>query len=79
MKAKATMRLNREGLHPFENHPRADGSLPSPWARNYWCPFIDSMKYLETAIRYVQNNPIRCGLKPQNWNCVEAPPQSLGL
>jgi predicted kinase/REP element-mobilizing transposase RayT len=63
MKAKATMQLRSEGLRPFIDHPRADGALPSPWARNYWCPFIDSADYLKQAIEYVENNPIRCGLK----------------
>jgi len=70
MKAKATIQLNSEGLNPFINHPRADGTLPSAWARNYRCPFIDSDEYLSQAIRYVEKNPIRCGLKTQKWNCV---------
>jgi REP element-mobilizing transposase RayT len=73
MKAKATMQLNSEGRHPLAEHPRADGTLPSPWARNYWCPFIDSIDYLHQAIRYVENNPVRCQLKRQTWNCVVAP------
>ncbi len=75
MKAKATMQLNKESLHPFANHRRADGTLPSPWARNYWCPFIDSKEYLHQAIRYVNNNPARSGLKSQRWNCVIPLPQ----
>lgn len=70
MKAKATIQLNREGLHPLAEHPRTDGTLPSPWARNYWCPFIDSVEYLDQAIRYVERNPIRSGLKAQRWTCV---------
>ena len=75
LKAKATMRLNAEGLHPLADHPRADGTLPSSWARNYWCPFIDSVEYLTQAISYVENNPVRCGLKAQAWNCVVKPPR----
>jgi hypothetical protein len=33
-------------------------------------PFIDSLHYLNEAIRCVENNPIRCGLRAQKWNCV---------
>jgi REP element-mobilizing transposase RayT len=73
MKAKATRQLSSEGLHPLVRQPRADGTLPSPWARNYWCPFIDSAEYLHQAIRYVENNPMRSGLKAQNWSCVVEP------
>jgi len=57
-------------MHPFGDDPRGDGTLPSPWARNHWSPFIDSEKYLLKAIDYVNDNPRRAGLKRQRWNCV---------
>lgn len=70
LKAKATRQLSRESIHPFKDDPRADGTLPSPWARNHWSPFIDSENYLRTAIDYVKDNPCRSGLNRQQWNCV---------
>lgn len=74
LKAKATMQLSRESLHPFANDPRADGSFPSPWARNHWSPFIDSIEYLHKAIDYVNENPLRSGLKRQHWSIVHPRP-----
>jgi hypothetical protein len=43
---------------------------PSPLARNHWSPFIDSPEYLEKAINYVNDNPVRTGLKRRRWHCV---------
>lgn len=71
LKAKAAMRLNREGRHPMVDFPRADGSLPSPWARNHWCPFIRSTGQMRTVIGYVQRNPLKAGLPAQRWNLVQ--------
>jgi REP element-mobilizing transposase RayT len=70
LKAKATRQLSLESIHPFVDDPRADGTLPSPWARNHWSPFIDSPAYLRKAIDYVNDNPGRSGLKRQHWKCV---------
>jgi len=70
LKAKATRQLTFESLHPFANDPRADGTFPSPWARNHWSPFIDSTEYLRKAVTYVNDNPVRAGLRRQQWNCV---------
>ncbi len=67
LKAKATARLNAEGVHPLRKYPRADGTLPSPWTRDYWCPYIDSQDHLIAAIDYVNQNPTQCGLRAQKW------------
>jgi REP element-mobilizing transposase RayT len=72
LKAKATKQLHDEGIHPFKDDARKDGTLPSPWSRNHWTPFIDSEEYLAKAIDYVERNPVRCGLKPQRWSLVRA-------
>jgi REP element-mobilizing transposase RayT len=68
LKSKATRQLTREGLHPFAQDTRKDGTHPSSWARKHWCPFIDTREYFERAIEYVRQNPIRAGLREQSWN-----------
>ena len=45
-------------------------SLPSPWARNCWKVFLDSAADVERAMRYVENNPIKEGKRPQRWSFV---------
>jgi hypothetical protein len=70
LKGAATAELLREGLHPFQNQPYRNRSLPTPWARHQWSVFLDSPKNILRAIRYVNDNPIREGHRVQNWSCV---------
>jgi REP element-mobilizing transposase RayT len=60
MKAKATLRLNAEGL----------GFGRSPWARGQWSVFLRDDADVRRAIAYVDRNPIKAGLKPQRWSFV---------
>mgnify|MGYP001818688515 CR=1 FL=1 len=71
LKAKATKALNDAGLHPMAAFKSPGGRIPSPWARKYWCPFVDSERQMEVAIRYVEDNPVKAGLKPQCWSFVK--------
>jgi REP element-mobilizing transposase RayT len=67
LKAKATRQVTLENIHPMNAHTASDGRMPSPWARNYWCAFIDTEEYMHRAIRYVERNPIKAGLRAQRW------------
>jgi REP element-mobilizing transposase RayT len=67
LKGAATAEL---GLHPFQNQPYRNRSLPTPWARHQWSVFLDSPKNILRAIRYVNDNPIREEHRVQNWSCV---------
>jgi REP element-mobilizing transposase RayT len=67
LKARATMQLSNEGLHPFGHLQR----FPSPWGRNFWCPFLRDARHLATAVRYVEANPVKSGLPRQRWRWVE--------
>jgi REP element-mobilizing transposase RayT len=70
LKAKATANLSAADMQPLAKFISPVGRIPSPWARNYWCPFIfDEDHYLQ-AIAYVEANPIKAGLRPQRWNIV---------
>ena len=69
-KAAATAQLNREGLHPFLDQPYDSGRLPSPWARKGWWVFLDSVRDVERSVRYVEDNPVKTGLRRQKWSFV---------
>lgn len=69
LKAKATRQMNEEHIHPLAAHASA-GRIPSPWARNYWCPYIFDEDHMHRAIDYVAQNPIKAGFKPQRWQFV---------
>lgn len=70
LKAKATAELNVHGQHPLAGHVSATGRVPSPWARNYWCVFIFDEDHSRQAVKYVEHNPVKAGLKPQRWSVV---------
>ncbi len=66
LKRAATMRLIHEGIHPFAGQ----SPLPSVWARGNWNQAV-SARHLQEAIAYVENNPVKAGLKPQHWSFVK--------
>jgi REP element-mobilizing transposase RayT len=70
LKSKATRQMTHERIHPLAEFTTHDDRKPSPWARNYWCPFIDSEEYMRKAISYVARNPLKAGMKPQAWSCI---------
>jgi REP element-mobilizing transposase RayT len=70
LKGAATRRLIEEGLHPFATMPGRGGRLPSPWARKEWSVFLFDRREIERAVRYVERNPVKAGLRPQRWRFV---------
>jgi REP element-mobilizing transposase RayT len=72
LKAKATVQMTRENMHPLEHHAGPAGRRPSPWSRNYWCPFIRSASHYQRAIEYVELNPVKAGLRKQTWSLVQS-------
>ena len=68
LKSRATHQLRKEGLIASNNPPEREA--PSIWARGNWCVFLNSEMDIARAVRYVENNPIKDGLRPQNWSFV---------
>jgi len=70
LKRQATKRLLTESLHPFSGDRDQYGRLPSVWARGDWKVYLSSQAAIEQAIRYVEQNPIKAGLRAQRWSFV---------
>jgi REP element-mobilizing transposase RayT len=70
LKQFAGQELSKDGLHPFAKMPNRDGTIPSPFCARLWKCFIDSNEYAQAAVRYVETNPIKEGLKQQRWSLV---------
>lgn len=70
IKQAASERLVAEGLHPFAALVSAGARPPTIWARKGWTCFLDSEADVVRAIRYVENNPVKEGLKRQRWTFV---------
>ena len=69
LKARATMFLNQQDLHPCK--AGSNGKKPTPWARGCWSVFLKSDASIQRAIDYVEQNPIKAGYKPQEYAWVK--------
>ena len=77
IKGDATRQLRAEKLHPFEAHVKPDGTVPPCFARKWWAVFQFTEERILESIDYVNNNPIKEGLKSQMkmWPFVVPYPQ----
>lgn len=72
LKRAASKRLREDDLHPMARFAKRGVALPSPWARKGWQVFLETMADITRAIEYVENNPLREGLRRQQWSFVTA-------
>jgi REP element-mobilizing transposase RayT len=70
LKGRATQQLQTDGIHPLQGFVESDGATPSPWARNSWAVFIFSERHIRSAIKYVEDNPLKEGKPWQTWSFV---------
>ena len=42
----------------------------TPWSDHGWNVFLNTPADVDRAIKYVENNPVREGKRPQRWSCV---------
>jgi REP element-mobilizing transposase RayT len=70
MKGEATKQLNSEGVHPFQGRKGPKNRVPSCFARKWWAVFLDSEEDILRTIKYVEDNPVKAGLKRQAWPFV---------
>lgn len=79
LKELATKDLIGAGLHPLARYAKINRTPPSPWARKWWKVFVDDEPHVQSAIRYVQDNPIKSGLPRQDrWSFVSPFPYTSG-
>lgn len=71
LKAAASRQLTVERLHPFRDQPLPSGRLPSPWGRGAWHVYLNSEEAVTCAVRYVEENPVKAGLRAQRWSFVK--------
>lgn len=69
LKGGATQQLVAEGIHPFGDRIEKSGRPPKCFARGQWKVFLDP-EDVPRAIRYVEDNPLKEGKKPQRWSFV---------
>jgi len=71
LKGEATKQLKAESIHPQAPFMERNGKLPSLWEEQQWKVYLDSDEAIETAICYVEENPVKEGKARQNWSFVK--------
>jgi REP element-mobilizing transposase RayT len=69
MKGAATRQLEKEAIHPFGRFKAPGRRVPKCFARGEWKVYLDPDD-LVRAVRYVQDNPVKEGKRPQDWRFV---------
>jgi REP element-mobilizing transposase RayT len=72
LKGDATQQLEREGIHPMSRYAVVGERVPQCWVRGQWKVYLDR-EDVPRAIKYVQDNPVREGMKMQTWSFVTPP------
>lgn len=70
LKRAGTRGMNDEGLHPMRGVTHENGRLPTPWVGGGWKVKVFTPAQMRAAIRYAEENPVRAGLRRQNWSFV---------
>jgi REP element-mobilizing transposase RayT len=70
LKTEATRQLFKDNLHPMEPYRKENQPPPTPWGRRGWVVYLDTIKAINHAIGYIEQNPIKEGKRPQNWSFV---------
>jgi len=70
LKRAGTRELTSRGLHSLAGFRDARGRVASPWAEEGWAVFLDTVEQMREAIEYVERNPEKEGLPPQQWSFV---------
>lgn len=69
-KRAASRRLRNEAVHPFARYMQPDGRLPTPWTAGGWKIFLHDEAEIRRNVHYVEQNPIKADLRPQQWSFV---------
>jgi REP element-mobilizing transposase RayT len=72
LKGAATRQLIADECHPLANRVSSGERPPRMWAEHEWKVYLDSEDAIETAIHYVEENPVREGKPKQQWSFVTA-------
>jgi len=70
LRQAGTLRLLADGLHPFAHLRSPKGRLPSVWAQDFRKVFLFTAEEIWHRIKYVEDNPIKDGKRPQKWSFV---------
>ena len=75
LKANASRVLREQGRHPLADYARPDGTLPKVFAEKGRERFVWDVPHLHRCVTYIEDNPVKAGLRPQRWSFVKEIPE----
>jgi REP element-mobilizing transposase RayT len=70
LKGAATTETMSDENHPLQSYAEDGERPPRMWSAHEWKQYLDSEEAIEQAIRYVEENPEKEGLRRQTWSFV---------
>ena len=75
LKANATSTLSKARCHPFLELELKSGKHHTCWGGRAWITELFREEQILERIRYVEENPVKAGLRLQTWKFVLRYPQ----
>ena len=76
LKSNASKQMLAEKCHPFGSYVEQGRKPPKCFVRGQWSRFLDQ-EDVAGAIKYVEENPVRQGLRRQFWRFVKSDSNAL--
>jgi len=70
LKGAATRLLIEDNCHPLADYASPGKRPPRMWAEHEWKVYLDSEEEIDTAIHYVEENPVKEDKPKQRWSFV---------
>ena len=70
LKGAATSQVIKDNCHPLQCYATAGQRPPRMWAEHEWKVYLDSEEGIKTAVRYVEDNPVKEDRPAQKWDFV---------
>ena len=70
LRQAGTVRLLKDGLHPFAHLRNEVSRLPSVWSQDFRKVFLFRPEDIRGRIEYVNDNPLKDGLARQRWTFI---------
>lgn len=75
LKANVSRVLREQDMHPLSAFAKPNGTLPKMFAEKGRERFVWDLDHLRRCVKYVEDNPVKAGLRKQRWSFVQELPE----
>jgi REP element-mobilizing transposase RayT len=71
VKRAGSRAMTKAKIHPHARFAEPGESPPTPWCVGGWFVYLNTAADITGRISYVENNPVKAGLKRQPWKLLQ--------